>query len=275
MACKEVIAAAGPKATDIKLKVSEAGVFGRKREFDRAHALLDEAEALMEGLTPGGTPAKGPEQAPEVPVAPTEPGARWAKRLEATDEVFQRVLKLNPPNATALRAVMSYATEQAEAGQHAKALAALDRLDGLLAAAEASPTKSSETGYTGLVEYRKTLLEFRKATEAVSGQRAALKSKIGTTLPDETELAEELEEKLGELTEDLLDAVNEAMSAAENEASPVTKTLIDQLKAYAQEVSTNKLVKHVDSNTFAVPVSVGKTLGDALKKILQAMPAAA
>ena len=64
---KQAIAAAGASAQDIKLKVSEAGTYARKRDYDAAHGLLDEAEALLEAgeatsTTPeagGGRPAGG------------------------------------------------------------------------------------------------------------------------------------------------------------------------------------------------------------------------
>lgn len=44
---KQAIAGGVPAGQDVKLKVSEAGVFARKRNFDEAHRLLDEAEALL------------------------------------------------------------------------------------------------------------------------------------------------------------------------------------------------------------------------------------
>jgi hypothetical protein len=44
---KEVLEAAGPHAIDVKLKVSEAGMAARKKEFILGHALLDDAEKLL------------------------------------------------------------------------------------------------------------------------------------------------------------------------------------------------------------------------------------
>ena len=85
---KEAIAAAAPNATDIKLKVSEAGVFARKREFDRAHVLLDEAEDLMQGRDgaappkpkqePGGDPGAQAGNADTTGTAPPPKGANVA-----------------------------------------------------------------------------------------------------------------------------------------------------------------------------------------------------
>ncbi|HET8995254.1 MAG TPA: hypothetical protein VFN42_01165 [Acetobacteraceae bacterium] len=54
-------AAAGtPRGEDAKLKASEAGVFARKKDFERANALLDEAARLVGGTTRGIPPAPPP-----------------------------------------------------------------------------------------------------------------------------------------------------------------------------------------------------------------------
>jgi len=61
---KQAIAGGVPAGQDVKVKVSEAGVFARKRNFDEAHRLLDEAEALLraaglaaDAADPEGEPA--------------------------------------------------------------------------------------------------------------------------------------------------------------------------------------------------------------------------
>lgn len=47
-------ALASPQGADVKLKVSEAGVLARKKEFAPAHALLDELERLLSGESEAG-----------------------------------------------------------------------------------------------------------------------------------------------------------------------------------------------------------------------------
>lgn len=70
---KEALTAAGPNATDVKLKVSEAGMLARKREFDQAHALLDEAESLLQGGVDAGGPQADPKPDVSTPTSPTAP----------------------------------------------------------------------------------------------------------------------------------------------------------------------------------------------------------
>ena len=52
-------AMAGPLGVDLKLKFSESGVFGRKKDFAQANRLLDEAERLLAvGTTPRPEPSR-------------------------------------------------------------------------------------------------------------------------------------------------------------------------------------------------------------------------
>src|SRR4029453_4215631 len=51
---KAAIAAGGPSALDIKLKVSEAGVFATKKNFDQANLLLNEVEERLRDSEIGG-----------------------------------------------------------------------------------------------------------------------------------------------------------------------------------------------------------------------------
>ncbi|KQP35420.1 hypothetical protein [Pseudorhodoferax sp. Leaf274] len=72
---KTALAAGGPD--DIKLKVSEAGVFARKKDFAQARALLDEAERLMAASGGGGEPAA-------APVAPEGQSAKAVSQVAFT-----------------------------------------------------------------------------------------------------------------------------------------------------------------------------------------------
>ncbi|MDE2005020.1 MAG: hypothetical protein KGI51_00530 [Rhodospirillales bacterium] len=66
-------ALAGPLGQDLKLKLSEAGVFGRKQDYAAANRLLDEAERLM---AVGAPPAPGPDPAQAAFV---KAGATWQR----------------------------------------------------------------------------------------------------------------------------------------------------------------------------------------------------
>ena len=78
---KAAIAAASPASNDLKLKVSEAGIFAKRKDYAEANRLLDEAAALLKKSAPPATPPKpgtaeklapGPKP-PVPPIAPTAP----------------------------------------------------------------------------------------------------------------------------------------------------------------------------------------------------------
>jgi hypothetical protein len=260
---QQALKAGGAQAAELKRLVADAGTAARDKTYDIANQLLDQAEQLLEKA-----PAK--ESGTAKPGPADEAG--WLRRLESTETIYQMVLGQNPADATKLRAVMSYANEQAETGQYAKAIAALDRLDGLLAQAQAAGA-GGQAGYEGLVAYRKTLLALREAVAKADAQINALKAAIPAGAPEEVELADDLAEALLEYTGDVYAAVDKAMNQSENQATPVTKALADEINRFVRDLQANPLVKHVDANPFKVPVSVGGTLGAALDAVRKAMPA--
>lgn len=261
---QQALKAGGAQAAELKRLVTDAGTAARDKTFDVAGQLLDQAEQLLDEAAGASAPA------PATPAA-TADEAAWLKRLESADALYRTVLAGNPAEATRLRAVMGYAQEQADAGQHAKAIAALDRLDGLLADAKATAA-ATDTGYDGLVAYRQTLLALRGAVASVDRQIDALKAAIPSTAPEEAELAGDLVEALHEYTSEVHDAVDKAMNAMENQAAPVTKAVADALDRFARDLRANPLVRHVDSNPFKAPVTIVATLGPALDAVRQAMP---
>ena len=283
---KEAIAAGGEHAADLKLKVSEAGVFARKKEFASANALLDEVDQLLHRTGLESSAQEGEETEPveggEETVASDasegeesedvegseEGAAQWQKRLAAVEQRYLDTLRGNPEDATKLRALFGMAGEQAEAGQYEKALASLDRLEALLGNA----TASKDTGYAGIVAYRKTLLDLRAAVAKVEGQIASLVSAIPSQMPDEADLAEALAEDLRESNEELQALVDEAMGTAENEDTPITRELSQKLDSLIDEVGSNEVIKHVDANPFGVALNIGATLSKALSDVRAALP---
>ena len=260
----EALKTGGAPAADLKRLVSDAGTAARDETYDVAGQLLDQAEQLLEQIE------ANTRQAGQKTGVGDE--AEWLRRFEATEAIYLTVLAQNPAEATKLRAVMSYANDQAADKQYAKAIGALDRLDGMLVEAQAAGT-ATDTGYEGIVAYRQALVEVRRAVTSVNTQIEALKSAIPASMPDEAELAEDLAEALLEYTGDLYEAVDLAMNVAENAVTPITKAVVAELDSFLRDLRANPLVKHVDANPFKVPMSVGSTLGSALDAVRKAMPA--
>ncbi len=267
-------------AREIVLKISEASVFWRKGERDRPKAMLEEAEALFKTLDVKATDTAPEQQSRETEGEQGEGGdggaeAKFARRFAEVEPAYLELLAARNPEAGKLRAVMGYANEQAEGGDHAKATAALDRLEKMIEAARALPTGGAGEPRAGIVAYRKSLLSLRSAVSTVEGQIAALVKAIPGQLPDELDLAEDLAEDLRESTEALQDLVDEAMNAAEDPAQPATQALRKQLDEFIAELHSNDVIKHVDSNPFGVTLTVEKTLGAALEAVRSNMPAIA
>jgi hypothetical protein len=125
--------------------------------------------------------------------------------------------------------------------------------------------------YEGLVKYRGALLQFAQAKDKITKQIAALKTAIPATLPDEAEIAEELAWELTDWNDELAELINDAMNTAEDEESPLTNEIKTRIQQYIADVGTDELILHVDKSPF-VPMSVGKTLSEALLRVQQAMP---
>ncbi len=122
----------------------------------------------------------------------------------------------------------------------------------------------------GIVAYRKALLGFEAARKAVGGQIAALEKAIPATLPDEAELARAVAARLAEFTDEIGDAIDAAINAAQSEREPYNDTTRQIIASYLDELDDDPLVKHVDANPFH-PVAMRATLGAALGAIVTHM----
>jgi len=125
-------------------------------------------------------------------------------------------------------------------------LKALDQLKTLLDQPTEEQAEGTGAPSEGLVKYRRALFEFAKAKDLVSKQIGALKKAIPATLPDEAGLAEEIASELMSWNEDLSEVINDAINASEDEDEPTSDS---------------------------IRTSIAATLGNALRKIQQAMPA--
>jgi hypothetical protein len=146
-------------------------------------------------------------------------------------------------------------------------------------AAGARPSAATGSGqstgepYAGIVKYRKALLEFARAKSTVQGQLRGLQSAIASSLPQAADFAKDLADEIEELNQELAGVVDEAMKAAENEASPATDAIKLKIRKYMTELSSNRLIQQAESNPFGATVTIRKTLGSALGRIRDAMPA--
>ena len=158
----------------------------------------------------------------------------------------------------------------------------MDTVEQLLAQASAPgarPSAAAGSGqsagepYIGIVKYRKALLQFAQAKSTARGQIQGLQSAIASSLPQAADFAKDLADELEELNQELAGVVDEAMKAAENEASPATDAIKLKIRKYMTELASNRLIQQAESNPFGAAVTIRKTLGSALGRIRDAMPA--
>jgi len=205
---------------------------------------------------------------PEVPPPPPPPPANrpnYAQLNTSWNELLQRARQAVAADSSR-KGELTQAAEGIPAllssGNFQEAQARMERLAKLLQA----PSR-------GFLQYRTSLLQFAQAKSVVGGQIATLKGKILADYPDQAELADQLAGELEDLNQELAGVVDEAMKVAGNQGSPVTDAVRLKIRRYLTEIGTNPLVKQADTNPLGVPVTIAKTLGGALARIQQTMPA--
>lgn len=285
-AFKERLAALMPKlktaAPAIKAKAAEAGALAAKRDFEAAQATLDALEEALEGeatsseSTPGKTESVDPKRAEYDGLL---------SRLEPLHTAITKATGKSPAVAEQFKKLddaWGLAMEAAANGNLDRALQVMRRLEETQALAKLAESLKAGAGGEDTkptarkgsqFAYAMSALSYRDAFDSVSKQIAALKSAIPAAVPDERELADELASELEEHKQTVLDAVDEAMTAAKEDKPSSQEQLIKTLDMCITDVASNPLIKHVDNNPFGVSVNIEATLSKALKTIRQAIPA--
>lgn len=194
--------------------------------------------------------------------------AEYAKRRAALDPALRNALARRLGDTGGLRAADAMAVERSERGDWQAALAALGRIERLLAqpGAGTADTGGSEPG---LVNYRQSLLQFAQTRTAVRTSLTALHRQIAA-LDGEADLAEALSQRLEAMFEGLSRVVDAAMGAVSNEREPVTATVRSEVEAALHTVESDPLLAHVEANRWNV--SIRGPLLQSLQAIQRAMP---
>jgi hypothetical protein len=221
---KEALAAGGESATDVKLKVSEAGVFARKREFDKAQALLDDVESLLEQAGQGAGGKGEPEEDPKAAayralVARLQPQIDRASRgglAPAQQEALQKV-----------QMAWNLAKESADAGNFERGLLILQKLEagGVLAGLVGAPGGTAPGGDApqgdgrGRIVRQRTFMiqEWSKVPGELRTRLAGLRSLLIASEADEDpdELVDAIQDALESLLEEIRDEMDDAINAGD------------------------------------------------------------
>ena len=217
---------------------------------------------------------------PPMPNAPTGTYARlnaaW-KQLSA--EADHRMG--DPEQRAALTKLMDGIPDMLRSGELVEAEKRLAQMYAMLknpstaggGKAPGGDSKEEGTPVPGLVKYRSALLQFGQAKTQVKAQIENLRHAIVQEAPDQKDFADDLASELEEFNSELQDVVDEAINVAKNAAAPANDRVKTKIRNYLHELAENPLVKKADANPLGVPVAIAKTLGIALSRIRDAMPA--
>lgn len=245
---KEASAAGGAGSDALKQKVGEAGQLARDKQFDPAHARLDEVEALLQRKpqAPGGEDASAAFNARLAALVP--------RVKEAVAAGWGGDVKLKISEAGVL------AHKKDFAGGHAL----LDEVERLLAGGASVPGDFAK-------RWQAARQQWQQASDAVDAQIAQLRA----------QLRNETDEDLQRIAEFGLNAVTGGhkvpMMAVmrELDAGEATPQAINEARAvvedFLEHVQTDGRVAACDANPFKVKVSVRGTLGPALQSLAAAL----
>lgn len=174
-AIKQAVAAHPNRKDEILKPVAAFQKYVKANELSPAKEALLQVGAVLKSLKVESTQA--PVEPAPVEPKPEDPAQKvWENRWPEVESAYLGVLPGQPSEADKLRAIAGYAQEQAAAGQYAKGVAALDRLQPMVRAAEAE-----------LVERKKQLAEalesLRRAQVLVGKVKTAVTADLGSIPP--------------------------------------------------------------------------------------------
>jgi tetratricopeptide (TPR) repeat protein len=261
-----------PAAQEAKLRLSEAAVLARKKEFDQALTLLDRVEALLKQAPVSAAPPPPPSPPPPVDAA-----ARFATRLKALMPQVQQAMASASPAAQEAKLRLSEAGVLAKKKEFDQANQLLDAVGALLKGAPAAPAAKPTSGKSPdpKILYGQARLEWVNARQKVRGELEKLEAAIlekyqqDPRLPDVKSSVRKLDTILKNLDEALEDKLDEAYNEAKEEKRNVLHKQATRLIAsYLSYVNSDPLVAQLKDNPL-VPVTVQETLTGTLTTLAE------
>jgi hypothetical protein len=251
-------AGATPSAAEAKARVGEAGALLRTGDLTGATVAIDAAEAALRKAQDATTQREA-----------------WESRLRTVEPRYLQAVTTPSPVTETMRVIMNFATGKAEAGDYAAAMAALGRLEPLLAAAPAA----ADIGLDGnpaaaafLAAWTDAARQLRTATETARVQLGRLgQALMASNDPGMIWIAEQ---GLSDVLAGLLDGAGRIERAA-SKLPAKTLSLARPVIAALRRQLADPRVKACDDNSYGVPVSVQATIRaplDVLEQVLTTAP---
>ncbi len=256
---KAYVAGGADDARDVALLFSQAKLHGRKGEFAAGHDLLNQVQQHLGAATDG---------------ADEEGQARlYAQRRKALEPRVLAALKANHGDVSKIRAVFAFVQEKGDAGEYARALAALDNLEKLLpppGASTSTPSarvekpaspkpvsnvvfQQSRLAWDTVRKKTHTDIEALKAAILKESERDQRLSLIRAGLSRLDRILERLDTRLSDKLDEALNAPTpEQRQHLNGEASRI-------VGEYRGFVETEPLMEMIDDNGF-LPLTVRKSL---------------
>jgi hypothetical protein len=292
-AIQAAVAANPAKKAEILKPVADFQAKVKANELDAAKELL---VTINRAVSAAGSAAAGPAAPPppkadaaaaaKPPVAPPpDAGAKppleqadlkaqqtFEKLLDGISDRYVQVLRGQPSTASQLRGVMDFANGKAEQNDFTSAVSALQRLPGLLDKAEeeieqriADAFVDEEDEQRGVVAFRKALLLWSSARDAVRNSVDRLQQAVSAVDPDAR--FHKIEGILETYNERLDDALIDCINADNAEDRKFYhERARDLIADYESMLASDAAVLKIDDNPF-VPTAIGKTLTRALKQV--------
>lgn len=246
------------KVTAINTLCRQIGGYLDANQDAKATDKIDDLEGLLEDLDKAARNSSGESTRDTSKDSDTQRQAAALKRLlaEAQAECAD-VLAADPPEATQIRAILSFALERADEEQFDKAEAALKRLAPLLKSAKPMPLAPVWTDVT------------KKVTGQVAELQSVLRRYRNPALDKIADAAQaEILSDTHDTVAKAVDAFDRAAGARRAKARDVLDKVLD---AYERDLAKNQLIPRCDANPFDVKMSLAETLRDAVAKIRAGM----
>jgi hypothetical protein len=236
-------------------------------KFEAAIQAVDELAELLHKTSEEAPTHEVESEEENTPPDPRK--AEFERKFEQVDRNVQHALKERIGDVSRIRAAVALAQERAETGDYATALRVLVSLETML---EEGENDQADMPVAGLVEYRAKLAAYDSARQRAEQQLDALVAAIPKTVPDEADLGEDVRDEVLEQLDEVQELIDNAVNAANDNKAPVDSALKSQLGKTIQQIEGNKLLEHLESNTFGVPIDIRQTLTKALQEVLTAIP---
>ena len=210
--------------------------------------------------------------------------AEYERKLAAIKPSYDKALQDMLGDTSKFRTVMTYVTEQAEAGIFGNAIKALERLTQAVEKAISEAPKSNEqdqksgegTVKSAAMAFKIGRLEWAMACDEVQQQLRSLKGAIlqagedfdNSSLTELDNATDQLYGILGDEAQNLQDRFDENIdSQSQNEQQATLDEVLKQMDRYESFLSGNPLVDAATSNPFGVTVSVKDRLSNQISKL--------